>query len=115
MGKYKFTTQEVLKIIGIKRNRLQAWKLAGFISPTYPAESQGCHDYWTIVDIYKIELFRRLLKAGISRNTSSFANLEGSLKTTHKILRVHTGIRGITIFANLKSIIRKIDKKIDTL
>lgn len=67
----EFSTFDVMKILGIKRERLREWANQGFIQPTSPAEGQGTKAVFTILDIYKIAVFKRLVEAGINRRIAS--------------------------------------------
>ena len=67
----EFSTFDVLKILEIERERLREWMNRGFIIPTVSAEGQGTKAVFTILDIYKIAVFKKLLEAGINRKKAS--------------------------------------------
>lgn len=68
-----FSTFDIARILHIKRNTLQPWLDARFIAPTIQkATRRGTKNIFAVTDLYKIELFRRLLLCGISRNEASF-------------------------------------------
>ena len=71
--KNQFSTFDIEKILRVKRNTLQPWLDAKFIAPTIQkATRRGTKNIFAVTDLYKIELFRRLLLCGISRNEASF-------------------------------------------
>lgn len=68
-----FSTFDIARILHIKRNTLQPWLDAKFITPTIQkATRRGTKNIFALTDLYKIELFRRLLLCGISRTEASF-------------------------------------------
>lgn len=66
VNKRKFTTAEIIKITGIRRSTLQAWKDASFIIPSFPG-TQGKKDYYLKEDIFLIEFFKSLIACGFQR------------------------------------------------
>jgi hypothetical protein len=67
----EFTTFDIIKALGIPRERLQDWINRGFIKPTIPAEGKGTKAIFTRDDIYRIELFQKLIGMGLNRKTAS--------------------------------------------
>jgi hypothetical protein len=66
-----FSTFDIQKILNVERERMREWMNRGFIIPTAPAEGQGTKAVFTIFDIYKIAVFKKLVEAGISRRIAS--------------------------------------------
>jgi len=67
----EFTTFDIIKALGIPRERLQDWINRDFIKPTIPAEGQGTKAIFTIADVYCIALFSDFLTVGFNRKTAS--------------------------------------------
>jgi len=62
------TTSQILTALKINRNTLQDWMDRGLISPSVQKSSkQGESNLFSIEDVYRIELFRRLLVLGLMR------------------------------------------------
>ena len=71
LNKNTFSTFDVLKILSIDRERLREWMNRGFVIPTSPAVGQGTKALFTILDVFKIALFKKLIEAGINRKKAS--------------------------------------------
>jgi len=68
----QFSTFDIIKALGIPRERLRNWQKADFIKPTYASLGQGQRATFTRWDVYGIELFRMLLlDVGIIRKTAA--------------------------------------------
>jgi hypothetical protein len=65
--KTEFSTFDIIKALGIPRERLRQWQVRSFIKPTIPAEGQGTKAVFTLLDVYGVALFRSLLENGFSR------------------------------------------------
>jgi len=66
--KNTFSTFEIIKVLGIPRERLREWLKRDFIKPTISADGQGTKAVFTRQDVYGIELFRQLLERGLARD-----------------------------------------------
>lgn len=66
-----FSTFDIQRINEIPRERLRDWLTKGFIKPTYEAQGKGTRASFTKNDLYCIEMFKRLLKAGIHRENAA--------------------------------------------
>ncbi|MFC1827094.1 hypothetical protein ACFLZQ_04095 [Thermodesulfobacteriota bacterium] len=66
-----FSTFDIKKLLGIPRERLQAWMIEGYVAPSIPAPSQGKKAIFTRVDVYAVALFNDLLKIGFRRETTA--------------------------------------------
>ncbi len=62
-----FGINNVTRVTGVKRNRLQAWKDLALIAPTYKAGGTGYRDRWTRSDVYWVLALKRLVESGFSR------------------------------------------------
>ena len=62
-----YSTLDVCKILGIKRERLRDWLKTEQIEPTVPALKQGVKAGFSKADIYAIELFKRQIDKGLKR------------------------------------------------
>lgn len=69
--KNEFSTFDIIKALGIPRERLKDWMSNFFIKATTPADGQGTKAIFKKVDIYMIELFRDLLRKGFKRDRAS--------------------------------------------
>jgi hypothetical protein len=67
----EFSTFDIVKALGIPRERLKDWMNNGFVKPTVPAEGQGTKAIFTRVDLYLTELFRDLLNKGFKRDRAA--------------------------------------------
>lgn len=63
----EFSTLDIVKLMGISRERLRVWMDKGFIRPSIQkAEKRGEKNLFSKVDLYIIGLFRYLLDKGLS-------------------------------------------------
>ena len=67
----EFTTFDIIKALGIPRERLQDWINRGFVKPSVPAEGKGTKAIFTRGDVYAVALFKSLLKIGFKRDEAS--------------------------------------------
>ncbi len=68
----EFTTFDVVKIVGIKMERLQDWMKRGFIKPTRQERiSRGLKSYFDRLQLYIIETFHYLIQNGINRQEAA--------------------------------------------
>ena len=74
----EFSTLDIVKALGIPRERLRDWMNHGYIKPTTPAKGQGTKAIFTRKDVYGVLLFSNLLEKGFKRETAS--------KHFHKII-----------------------------
>jgi hypothetical protein len=65
------SSSEVCKGLGIKRVTLQDWILRGFIKPKIPASGQGSKAGFNLGNVLHIEVFRRLVSMGFSRENAA--------------------------------------------
>ena len=63
-----FSSNHVAKALNIEPERLRQWIRLGFVTPNTPAKGQGSKGIFTRGDVYRVELFRRLLDLGIARS-----------------------------------------------
>ena len=62
-------TSQILKALNINRNTFQDWLDRGLVFPSVQKSSkQGEANLFSIEDVYRIELFRRLLSLGLTRS-----------------------------------------------
>jgi DNA-binding transcriptional MerR regulator len=67
-----FTTFEIEKKLGIPRNRLQQWLDRGVVTPSIKqARGLGTKNRFSRHDLYRLELFQRLMRCGLSRHEAS--------------------------------------------
>ena len=67
----QFSTLDVVKFLGVPRERLRDWMNNGFVVPTISSKGQGTKAVFTRDDIYLVALFVDLLKKGFKRNRAS--------------------------------------------
>jgi hypothetical protein len=70
-GKKEFSTFQVMKILKVRRERLREWMSQGFISPMLSAKGAGTKAIFSIVDVYKVAVFKRLVDAGLNRRIAA--------------------------------------------
>jgi len=64
----KFLAQDIEKITGVKRNRLEQWIKWGFIKPSIQvARGHGSRNIWSRNDLYNIAIFKKVTESGLSR------------------------------------------------
>ena len=69
--KREFSTLDIVKRLGIPRERLREWMNRNFIIPTKPSKKQGSKAIFTREDVYGIALFKDLIERGVKRETAS--------------------------------------------
>jgi hypothetical protein len=62
MEKETFTTFDIIKALGIPRERLQDWMNRGFVKPSIPATGKGTKAFFTLLDVYALALFQHLVE-----------------------------------------------------
>lgn len=64
----EFSTLDIVRILGIPRERLREWLNHGFIRPSIQeAKGQGTKALFSRNDLYLIAMFRDLVETGLSR------------------------------------------------
>lgn len=66
-----YTTTDISKCLGIKRERLKIWMSKGFIEPTETATGPGTKNLFTIFDLYCLKLFASLVERGFPREEAA--------------------------------------------
>jgi DNA-binding transcriptional MerR regulator len=144
MDEEEFTTFQVAKILGVSRSSLQQWLDFGFIEPSISAaEGRGTKNLFSREDLYRIEMFRALSRAGVAqkkagklgsefdfdkaaRNQQSFRiaylsytpDEEGQLKMDRGYKKLDSKVKGgkrfhICILIDLLQIKKDVDQRID--
>ncbi len=68
----EFLASDIQAINGVKRNRLQAWLERGFLAPSIQvAEGHGSRNIWSLEDLYKISIFKKVTESGMSREIAA--------------------------------------------
>jgi hypothetical protein len=57
-----YSTLNIVKALGIPRERLRDWMNRGYIAPSIPAKGQGTKAVFSRLDVYSIALFRHLVE-----------------------------------------------------
>ena len=78
----------------MKRERLREWMNHGFITPTMPAEGIGTKAAFTLLDVYRVGVFKKFVDAGVNRSivalwvnaNDSFYDLQRAGKVVYMIL-----------------------------
>lgn len=95
----EFSTFDVKKILDIKRERLREWMNNKFISPTQPASGVGTKAIFSILDVYKIGVFKKLVESGINRRkASAWVNTNPSINNYDEAQKINL----IIVFDNEK-------------
>ena len=67
-----FYADDVKRITGVERLRLHNWMKAGFITPSgQVAKGHGTKNEYTIEDIYKITLLKKLIENGMHGSSAA--------------------------------------------
>jgi len=82
--KQEFSTFDINKLLDIRRERLREWMNHGFIMPTIPADGIGSKAIFSILDIYKIAVFKILIDAGMNRRKASIWVRESPKLGSHR-------------------------------
>ncbi|MEI7636315.1 MAG: MerR family transcriptional regulator [Syntrophus sp. (in: bacteria)] len=69
--KREFSTLDIVKALGIPRERLRDWMNRGFIKPVISAEGQGTKALFDLEDAYCVALFKNLLDSGFNRTVAA--------------------------------------------
>jgi len=68
----EFSITDIEQLCEIDRNRLYQWMRAGYIEPTIQkASGHGTKNKWSFSDLIKIQVFKRMLESGWSREATS--------------------------------------------
>ena len=67
----QFSTLDIVKSLGVPRERLRDWMNNGFVWPTISSKGQGTKAVFTRDDVYLVALFVDLLKKGFKRDRAS--------------------------------------------
>jgi hypothetical protein len=71
MDTRSYTTTDIIRGLGIPRERLRDWISRGFVRASVPAPGQGLAAEFSLWDVYRIELFRNLVDGGFDRKVAS--------------------------------------------
>ena len=96
-----FSITEITKILDVKFETFRTWLKLRYISPTFPAPSQGKPATFTREDLYLIALFKNLIESGIKREIAAahlrgFRNSKETVKNSKYIIFEFPGVEGST-------------------
>jgi hypothetical protein len=90
-----YSTLDIVKALGIRRERLRDWMNRGFVKPSLPAYGQGTIAIFTFADVLAVKLLDRLIEKGFKRelateisdlvNQSNLGNVLNSIVLTSVI------------------------------
>ena len=89
-----YTTFDVVRILGIKMERLQDWLKRGYIQPVHEeAVGRGIKKYFGRLELYVIKAFQYMVENGITRaeaakwvgNIRKIINIEPSKLLNHQV------------------------------
>jgi hypothetical protein len=67
-----FSTFDVVKALGIPRERLKDWMSKGFVRPSVPAKGKGTKAIFTRDDVYSVAIFKHLVEDfGMKRSAAA--------------------------------------------
>jgi len=69
--KDEFSTLDIVKALGIPRERLRDWMDRKYITPTTVADGKGTRAIFTLSDVYAVALFRSLTRYGLKRSEAA--------------------------------------------
>lgn len=75
-----YTSNDVIKILPIKRERLRDWILKKFIVPSLPQKGQGQPFEFTRLEVYILALFHKMIERGLSR-PAAMASIQMMVQT----------------------------------
>lgn len=116
----KFTTSEVEKILGIKRERFNAWLNKDYLYIRGNKKGQSATNY-TITDLYRFSLFDILLAIGFSRSKAGLIveqieQIDDGWETIPPGYRQRIDIGfDVDLVVDLGSIKMRIDLKVDEM
>ena len=67
----EYTTTDISKHLGIKRERLKIWMSNGYVKPSTEASGPGTKNLFTITDLYFLKLFASLVERGFPRKEAA--------------------------------------------
>lgn len=67
----EFSTLDIVKALGITRERLRDWINQSFITAKIAAEGHGTKAIFTVNDVYGIAFFRFLVESGFNRSAAA--------------------------------------------
>lgn len=76
----KYSTFDIVKGLGIARERLREWMTRGFVVPSVQADGVGTKALFSIEDVYRVELFKELLAVGFNRISAEMVCMQISNK-----------------------------------
>ena len=79
----KYTSFDVVRLLGVKRVTLQDWMARGFIVPDIKADGRGTKNYFSRWNLYQISLFAYLIEHGLSREEAARRVMEIRMKWHH--------------------------------
>lgn len=97
----EYTTWDIIKSLGIKRECLQDWICRGVIRPTIRARGIGTKNRFTFNDVVKVNVFRHLVASGIQRVHASAlvaSIVDTDSSVSHEISKdvsIHINVRNI--------------------
>lgn len=65
-----FSTLDIVKALGIPRERLREWMKRKDMIPSVSASGKGTKAIFTRLDVYAVELFRQLVDKGFDRDVA---------------------------------------------
>ncbi|WP_408998314.1 hypothetical protein ACJ77P_11655 [Syntrophus buswellii] len=72
MTEKDYSTNDISKALFIKKERLRVWIDEGFVTPSiHKGVGPGTKHIFSIVDVYGVELFRRMLDEGFNRHVAA--------------------------------------------
>lgn len=89
-----YNSNDVIKILPIKRERLREWILKKFIVPSLPQKGQGQPFEFTRLEVYILALFQKMIESGLSRPVA-MAYIQMMINA--KVLTAETMPAGISI------------------
>lgn len=68
----EFSTLDIVKLLGIPRERLRVWMDKGFVRPSIQtADKQGEKNLFSVADLHTIEMFKYLTERGYRRERAA--------------------------------------------
>jgi hypothetical protein len=69
--KSSFTTSDITRGLEIPKERFREWVIRDYIKPSVPSPGQGQAAWFTIDEVYRVQLFRTMIEGGYSREAAA--------------------------------------------
>jgi len=87
--KIELSTFDVMKILGLERERLRAWLHYEYIPIKRAASGRGTKAIFSLTNVYNIAIFKKLIEAGLQRGQAKiYIENNKELSSYEKIIKI---------------------------